>query len=290
VRTVLIDGDSIAYMAGWSPTLKDVGVAIDRLMTNILADTEADNYEMYIEVWEVKKTNFRMELATTKPYKGTRKKAQKPEFLNESREILRDSWNANLVNGMESEDKVLIRQGQIGYDKSIIAHIDKDLDQSPGFHYNYNHREKYTITPQEAHKKLWAQVLTGDSVDNIPGVKGWGKVKAETLVESTPLEDIPVAVARVYAQKGYHYGYLLEQGGLVYLLRSNNDRFNPVVTYEEYEQLLKEEDYLAKKESRKKARPNTQPTRVRPKHTLQESWEEEKGNPEDGGNAGYTLP
>ena len=55
----------------------------------------------------------------------------------------------------------------------IFSH-DKDLKQVVGFHYNMKeHFLEYT-TEEEGMQMLINQLLTGDTVDNIPGMPGFG--------------------------------------------------------------------------------------------------------------------
>jgi 5'-3' exonuclease len=98
----------------------------------------------------------------------------------------------------EADDIVAMGAEQLGHD-AIIASIDKDLRQIPACHFNYYKEKKgvdefgdvvrgfkgfsYT-TPQEGRELLLKQLLIGDKVDNLYGVKGIGKVKAEKLLKN----------------------------------------------------------------------------------------------------------
>ncbi|MCW8983153.1 MAG: hypothetical protein OQK13_03830, partial [Gammaproteobacteria bacterium] len=65
---------------------------------------------------------------------------------------------------------------------SILCSPDKDLDQVPCMHYDPNKGEVYVIDEEIADACLYVQILTGDSTDSIPGVKGIGPKKAEKLL------------------------------------------------------------------------------------------------------------
>ena len=67
----------------------------------------------------------------------------------------------------------------------VISHIDKDLDTIPGQHHNYNKGEFYEIDVDRARYHFFHQLLTGDTADNIPGIRGIGPKKATALLEST---------------------------------------------------------------------------------------------------------
>ena len=64
----------------------------------------------------------------------------------------------------------------------MIASIDKDLDMIPGWHYNWDKESKYYIDEETGWRNFYKQIITGDSVDNIPGLDTWGPVKAESLL------------------------------------------------------------------------------------------------------------
>jgi hypothetical protein len=64
----------------------------------------------------------------------------------------------------------------------VIASGDKDLDQVPGHHQwldKYHH-----VTPQDALRNLYIQCVLGDSTDGVPGLKGYGKVRATNAVDA----------------------------------------------------------------------------------------------------------
>ena len=73
--------------------------------------------------------------------------------------------------------------------KTVIATIDKDLDNTPGWHYNWNKGEMYWVSEGEATKKFYTQLLTGDKVDNIQGIPGIGPKKAEKVLEGCETEE-----------------------------------------------------------------------------------------------------
>lgn len=124
--------------------------------------------------------NFRKDLATIKTYKGNRAALVKPVHYLAVREHLEHQWSAYFVDEREADDEVSIRMHK--YQKagrpSILVTIDKDLDQIPGWHYDYKNHVFYNVEPTDAMLLLYAQVLSGDTTDNIPGLKGYGPVKS----------------------------------------------------------------------------------------------------------------
>ena len=71
---------------------------------------------------------------------------------------------------------------------SIILSTDKDFDQLPGRHYNPTKQELYTVSEEDATRFLYEQILTGDRVDNIIGLKGVGPVKAKKALAGLDTE------------------------------------------------------------------------------------------------------
>lgn len=127
-----------------------------------------------------KEGNFREDVATIQPYKGQRK--EKPIFVNEMKEYVKKKWPDMVEEAVgEESDDVVARYGWEAYNRcedkqgysdidTIIAHVDKDLNQVPGIHYNYDKKEKFVVSLFDAAYSFWSQMLTGDSIDNIPGI------------------------------------------------------------------------------------------------------------------------
>jgi hypothetical protein len=142
------------------------------------------------------KGNFRYEAATTWPYKGNRVGVEKPSWYPDIREYVVDVWKAVTIEGMEADDGMSIAQGYFSNQgiESVIVTEDKDLLQVPGLHYNpTKSKEVIHKTTEEGDFMLWCQVITGDGVDNIPGVShaitettvGKWNIKIKAEVEDT---------------------------------------------------------------------------------------------------------
>jgi hypothetical protein len=128
--------------------------------------------------------NFREKIATLKPYKGNRKADYKPYHYQAIRDYLTGRWDAKVVQGREADDEVSILAWESRTDKRpyVVATIDKDLDQVPGWHYDYRQKVFYKQSREEARLTFWRQVLSGDATDNIGGVYRIGPEKAEGIV------------------------------------------------------------------------------------------------------------
>lgn len=126
--------------------------------------------------------NFREKIATMRKYKGNRDPAHKPYHYQAIRDFLTDTWKAVVVQGHEADDEVSIR-ARDAHGKYVVATTDKDLDQIPGWHYNYQKKVFYDVSDEDGEDFFWQQMISGDGTDNIPGCYRMGAVKARDLVD-----------------------------------------------------------------------------------------------------------
>ena len=202
----------------------------------IISATDATSYQVYIKG----KGNFREALSVTRVYKGNRDVTHRPKYEEEIRQYLKEHWGAEEVDGMEVDDKCSIEQeahyvceedsaGE-GICATIIASIDKDMNQVPGWHYNFKTKEKYWVDEARATKNFYLQLLTGDAADNIQGIPKVGPVTAASILEGcTNSKDMYLRCKEAYQR---YYGeqadkVLTEMANLVYLLRSEDDVWHP---------------------------------------------------------------
>ena len=221
--TALIDADSLIYAVGFSSNDVEEQYAISRLeatMVEICMDLDCDDYKGFL----TGKGNFRNEIAVTVPYKGQRV-ADKPVHYKALREHLVNSWGFVIVNGIEADDAVGIAAYAVSEDESIMVHIDKDLNQFRGWHYNYRKREKYYVSEFEGLVNFYTQILTGDRIDNIVGLKGIGPAKAAKILKDCKTEeDLCAAVLKAYDNDRER---VIENGKLLWLQRKEGDVWNP---------------------------------------------------------------
>jgi hypothetical protein len=178
-KLAIIDGDILVYRVGFASEDVDEAICLARVTTLVneivYQDLKCDDYKAYITGRE----NFRNDIAVTAPYKGNRKDAKRPVHYQAIRNhLLR--LGADLVVGQEADDAVAIEATKTG---GWIVSIDKDLDQVAGWHYNFVKHEEYYVTEEQGLRNLFTQVLTGDRIDNIIGLKGIGPKKAEKLLQ-----------------------------------------------------------------------------------------------------------
>tara|TARA_R110000744_G_scaffold7575_1_gene26242 strand:+ start:1576 stop:2289 length:714 start_codon:yes stop_codon:yes gene_type:complete len=181
--TALIDGDILVYRVGFSiDDPEEEKFAISRMghmVDSLLSVEGVEAYEGYI----TGKTNYRTDYAKELPYKGNRSKARRPVHYDTLREYLTSKWGFELVEGQEADDAIGIEVYNLPEDRSCVMSIDKDLDMLRGWHYNFVKKELYYVEEKDAIRNFYTQILTGDRVDNIQGLKGIGIKKATKILQ-----------------------------------------------------------------------------------------------------------
>lgn len=204
----IIDADGIVYRVGFAmeevdslrvvkdnvqsildeylETLTKIFVSLDS-PTIVLSPVGEDN-------------NFRFKVAKTLPYKGNRKQP-KPKHYEFIRENLLAMDGALLAEGQEADDTIA-DLAALDYNKSIIVSQDKDMRQVPGHHFEPGEkRPMYFVDPLSTgimlferttgdkgrifatgQMQLYAQMMLGDTSDNIPGLKGYGDTKVYNIL------------------------------------------------------------------------------------------------------------
>ncbi len=162
-------------------------------------------------------------------------------------------YNAIVVDGIEADDAICIKQTEHGakYPGTVICTRDKDLRQCPGMHYGWELGNQPSFGPKlvdefgqinlvKEGKEIkgyggiffYAQLITGDTVDSIPGLPKGGPKKAWDLLGNVKtLDDAEEAVVGAYrASYGDSwYEELMEQAHLLYMIRELDDEGHPVM-------------------------------------------------------------
>lgn len=216
---IIVDADSILFKAAVvSTNHSEVRSNIKEALKTIQG--ECFMGEMLIAVKG--KGNFRY--AIFPEYKSNRKELEEDlkERINYAHKYIREKFGAITADGMEADDLVSIWSWEcMENDKPfILAHIDKDLDQVPGPHYNYNRKDHYSVSEEDGYRFLCKQWIMGDSTDGIPGLKGWGPKKAEKFVEGIRSEDLEGRIRSLYKMEGFDDKYCDQMYHMVYMLQN----------------------------------------------------------------------
>ena len=170
--------------------------------------------------------NFREKIAVSREYKGTRSK-EKPNNFYKLREYM-IKHGAIEVDGEEADD-YLSYNTYMKYD-TVAVTSDKDALNTPSYIYNTRKEELIYVSKEDADKNFWTQVITGDSVDCIPGLPNVGKVGANQLLEECETyQECERAVGLAYACHPAiddPEAYLTEQATLLWMRRKPEEEWH----------------------------------------------------------------
>ena len=181
LNKLLKDEDYVLETYQHVQPLLSAKITVDRILEAYKEKFETRDMQLYL----TGKGNFREKIATILPYKGNRADSDKPYHYADIKEYLTKKHKAQVIEGQEADDALGIEQYRCLNDNklSVIVTIDKDLKMIQGYNYNPTKDELINITYHEGQQWFYKQLLMGDSVDNIPGIKGIGKVKAGKLID-----------------------------------------------------------------------------------------------------------
>lgn len=189
--------------------------------------------------------SFRYYEAVTKPYKGNRH-ALKPLHYHNIRAYILSEFECVVSNGVEADDMLAV---YLCKDKeNILCSIDKDLRQVPGKHYTWSVGNRPSIPVYEVDelgtmelvtrsklfatglKSFFAQLIMGDTVDNIQGIPGAGPVLAyNTLNECTTECEMFDRVVSMYQENYEEWEKALrEHIDLVWMIRQLDEDGIPI--------------------------------------------------------------
>ena len=134
-------------------------------------------------------------------YKANRKGTVKPIGWKRIKAELLEESNSWLHDEIEADDWLGIMPSF--FSDYVVVSGDKDLDQVPGAHYwPWREEKHWTVTPEDALRRFYEQVLSGDTVDNIPGCPGIGEVNAKRIVDKFNLHDETDCWQRIVSKYG----------------------------------------------------------------------------------------
>lgn len=233
-KKALVDGDVLVYRIGFSTQETTVGIAKARMrqyITDIVGQgANAGEFQGFLTP---RGETFRTRLATTLPYKGQRV-AEKPVHYDVLRAFLVDSMNFTLAVDEEADDLLGIALVE-GGDDVVCCTPDKDLNNVPGWHYNFTKNELFMVTPEQAKVNFARQCLTGDATDNIPGLYKHIGVKCgpayalRVIPDGTPGSDLEGILMAEYGQLDWPHDVvrakLLESAQLLWIRHQPKQEF-----------------------------------------------------------------
>lgn len=192
-REVHIDADFLAYMVSYDDSKPVVemqhncSVKIEQL--RLMAG--AERYVLHLTPKGSTKGN-REAIAIQKEYQGNRKNKPKPKYLHMIRTFMADEHKAIMAREYEADDSMCMAAHKAKLagtpELCVIATKDKDLTMIPGLQLNWDTGEmsdtgdsdfgfieldRSKKTPKvrgRGYKYFFAQLLMGDTADNIQGI------------------------------------------------------------------------------------------------------------------------
>ncbi|CAB4212398.1 exonuclease [uncultured Caudovirales phage] len=224
---IIFDADGIVYRVGFALEGVDSPHVVKRNVIEYIEEVSGKLEKVFIKVTKPTivisapgRSNFRFDLAKTKPYKGNRT-SPKPKHYDLIRKLLLEMDNSMMIEGQEADDTVADLTAE-NPNKTVVVSQDKDLLQNPGWYYIPGEKRPiFFVDPETTgmlllekgtgnkptlfgtgYKWLMAQMLLGDTADNIPGLTGYGAMKVYNLLKNkhTKLE-LQQAVLEAYALK-----------------------------------------------------------------------------------------
>lgn len=191
-KICLIDADSLLYESAvvnqdilvFSDKDKVIEVdeegakaRLDFTINKIIKATACTEYQMFI----TGPTNFRYEVLPT--YKHNRKDIERPILLSMLKEYVLENHPCKITSKVEADDACTITMSK-NPKKYILAHIDKDLNQVEGTHYNWRDDLIYEVTKEQGIRMFFKQVLTGDPTDDYTGCPLIGPATADIIIDN----------------------------------------------------------------------------------------------------------
>lgn len=247
-RTLILDGDGPCYVA--SSTAKRLDTALRYFQQSILKAmfmTGAQDCRIHLTAKNSDKFG-RFRVKATKPYQGNRTGKAKPALLEPLRELVADNstwldeYSVLLHRELEADDAMIQDAYRLG-ENSVIHSEDKDLRMTPFPYYEMARGQVMPSQPvgwvsikhtNAGTAKLtgqgplffWAQLLMGDTADNIAGILKYkgnkcGAVGAyNVLADVTDINDAANLVIDAYREIDQN---VIAEGWLLWLTRWHGD-------------------------------------------------------------------
>lgn len=222
-----LDSDILMYKAASSAEVEtEWGDDIWSLHTDLKEAKQAFEYQLnkiterlgvkdYVCCLSDHSANFRKQIDPT--YKSNRKGTRKPVGYVALCSWVEENFKTFRKPTLEADDCLgILATMPANKGKCIMVSDDKDLKGIPGKLYRPTADELLTITEADADRFFLTQVLTGDTADGYPGVKGIGPKTAEKILGLRPSW---AAVEQAYIKAGMTRDDALQQARLARILR-----------------------------------------------------------------------
>lgn len=187
---------------------------------------------------------YRYDIATTKPYKGTRHNPKPFHFYNIITYLIAEYNVVVSRGGLEADDMMCLHQ--TSQDNTIICSRDKDLRICPGWHYSWECGGQRSVGPHYTDeigslglghngktlgyglKMFFYQLLVGDTADNIPGLPKVGdKGALKALMPLTTEKELFKTVQGMYKEKMGEGAkdFFREQSGLLWMQQTGKPQY-----------------------------------------------------------------
>lgn len=217
-KSFIIDGDMFAYRSS-SAVQQDIDWGDGLWTCHAFLDDAIDQFEI-LKANIIKYNPLDIIFAFSSPnnfrkkvyseYKANRKEVRKPTCYKALVEYIKRHNSNTSINGFEADDVIGIYGNEFQY---VMVSGDKDFNTIPGIFYNFLKDEVIINSEVEARKNLFRQVIMGDRADNYPGLKGWGKVKADRFIEEHTKDNVDTLyddTLKLFIANGYSSEYFLQ--------------------------------------------------------------------------------
>ena len=216
LRTLLIDGDGIAYPA--SATSNPGVWAVSRVRA---LQRELGAGRVIVALGDAREQYFRRQLWPA--YKAKRRPP--PAGVDHALTALHESFMSRTRPGLEADDVLgILATCESIEGERIVVGNDKDLLTIPGLHHRLGKDgpdRRVRVAPAVADRKHLAQALAGDSGDGYPGCPGIGEARAADILAGDHAPLWP-RVVLAYQAAGLTEADALLQARLARILRAED--------------------------------------------------------------------
>lgn len=249
-RTLLIDGDAIAYACAGNEECDPGQARINAVQRIEQAMRRSGSEHVRVLVTgRGSHKGHRYAVATVKPYQGQREGGRRPKNWEYLRNWVESHPHAEVTPNAEADDLFHKYSLQLGDGLAVIHTQDKDMRMVPGVHLTWQDMNLVTVPRgcysliandlQYGYKWFWLQMLHGDTADNIPGLPKYINEKGKPALcgEKTAAKLLALAsdnaearsIVRMHYQNFYEKDWdkhFLEQAVLLWMRRKPGNVFD----------------------------------------------------------------